>query len=55
MNKNEHELAIVIAHIDAVKYDLMNCMSRLEESGYKRKAETLGTIIAKLEHWENTK
>ena len=40
--------------IDRIKDELMSIAMRLEEAGNVRKANSLGTIIARLEAWEHT-
>ena len=48
--------------MDKVQYDvnvaksrLMEVMYKLEEAGAVRKANSLGTIIGRLEEWQHTK
>ena len=40
--------------IDSIKQELMSLVYELEEDGYKRKAKSLETIVARLEAWEHT-
>lgn len=41
--------------IDSIKERLLNIAYELEEEGFRRKAKSLETIVAKLEEWENKK
>ena len=41
--------------VNCAKETLMKVMSELEDEGALRKANSLGTIIEKLERWQHTK
>ena len=53
MNRSEYEQ--LIAEVNTEKERLMTIMWKLEEAGYKRKAKSLDTIIARIEMWQHTR
>lgn len=57
MANNEKREAIEQAQYDVnnPKEELIRVMYELEDAGAIRKAKSLGTIIEKLETWQNTK
>lgn len=55
MKKEEKlkEIQRIKNDINSRKSDLINFMFQLEEIGAIREAKSLGTIISKLEEWQN--
>ena len=51
--KNEVVFNEACNKVDDIKLELMQYVSKLEEVGMKRKAQSLDRIIGELEHWEH--
>lgn len=54
MKKNREELERLQESANPAKERLMDIMDDLYEKGFIRKAQALGTIIEKLEIWQNS-
>lgn len=53
--RKEQAFEAVQYKVNNIKSELIDIMYKLEEAGIIRKADSLSTIIGKLEDWQNTR
>ena len=53
--KNYDELYQIQNKAETAKMRLVDLLHELEDKGFKRQANSLGTIIEKLEKWQNSR
>lgn len=51
--EKEYEINLVIDEVNDIKDHLMHCVDRLEDICAIREANSLDTLIGKLEAWQN--